>query len=122
MKESELEDCYDLDFYAPMVQTRYGVNLKSTVFKARKKKWKDRMATAFTSSGQLWDSDVEQEVKGHVARLVEITPATALHTQPGSPRSRLLWLRWNRSLPRRSVERGPIPMRAPIGHAPFVDR
>ncbi len=79
MKESELEDIYDIDFYAPMIKTRYGVNVRNTVFRARKKKWKDRMAQIFSSSGQHWDDQIERQVKGAVSALVQANPSAAVH-------------------------------------------
>ena len=79
MRESELEDLYNPDLYRTMLQTEFGVSINSAMFRNRKKKWKERLAHSFQTSGQHWDDQVEKDVKIRVAQLVELDPGTALH-------------------------------------------
>jgi hypothetical protein len=62
-----------------MLQTEFGVSINSAMFRNRKKKWKERLAHSFQTSGQHWDDQVEKDVKIRVAQLVELDPGTALH-------------------------------------------
>jgi len=77
MKESEIEDLYEVNLYAPMLQNRYGVSTQSPKFKGNAK-WSERLRATFKHQGKTWSDQIEAEVKANVATLVETNPATAL--------------------------------------------
>lgn len=79
MKDSELEDLYDFKLYAEMIKRRYNVDLLSySSFKARRRKWTDRIQSAFAAGGQNWDESVCKQVKTQVADLVVADPGNAV--------------------------------------------
>ncbi len=79
MVDSEIEDWIDLDLYATPVLTHYNVDLRADAFKKRKAKWSKRVGVEFQRAGQLWNDQVEREVKSFVAELVENDPERALY-------------------------------------------
>jgi putative ATP-dependent endonuclease of OLD family len=78
MKESEIEDLYDVALYASMLQNKYGVSTASPKFKGSVK-WSDRLRETFRQQGKLWNDQVEKKVKADVADLVESNPTIALN-------------------------------------------
>ena len=84
MKESELEDLYDPNFYKPLILNQYRVAVDSPQFKG-KRKWSDRMANVFTANGRHWDDHIKAEVKMKIANLVASDPKNALHHQRRGP-------------------------------------
>lgn len=82
MKDSEMEDLYDLNFYKDMVRNRYNVSLgENAKFKTNKKKWSDRVGEVFKASGRLWNDSVKNALKADVACLVAASPGAALGEQ-----------------------------------------
>jgi len=78
MKESEIEDIYDENLYANLLQHKYGVSTASPKFKGTAK-WSDRLYDTFRNQGKLWSDGVESKVKLDIAELVEANPGTALN-------------------------------------------
>jgi putative ATP-dependent endonuclease of the OLD family len=78
MPESELEDCYDSDFYADAILNRYRVSLQDPKFRT-KKKWSERMHQTFIHQGQTWDDQVKAKLKLQIAGLVAANPESALN-------------------------------------------
>jgi putative ATP-dependent endonuclease of OLD family len=78
LRESELEDTYDVSIYRPTIENGYRVTLTTPKFRSRKK-WADRMADVFLQQGKPWDERVKAAVKDAVARAVEVDPTRALH-------------------------------------------
>ncbi|HVB58346.1 MAG TPA: AAA family ATPase [Candidatus Acidoferrales bacterium] len=58
LPESELEDCYNPDFYADTIQRSYRVSVQDPKFKSSKK-WSERMHQIFIHQGQTWDDQIE---------------------------------------------------------------
>lgn len=85
MRESELEDLFDFALYREMVRRRYNVDLNTATFRARRRKWTERVRQAFLSAGQHWDDQVCRQVKQQVAELVELKPDSALFDAWRSP-------------------------------------
>ncbi len=80
MKDSELEDLYDLGFYKDLIWNQYKVQLEHNAkFNTNQKKWSDRVAEIFKMSGRSWDEKIEAEVKAKIADLVESNPKAALN-------------------------------------------
>jgi putative ATP-dependent endonuclease of OLD family len=84
MKESELEDLYDLPFYKGLIWNTYKVPLDSPRF-GGKKKWSDRMADVFKAAGKPWNDAVKADVKARVANLVASDSANALNQHKRAP-------------------------------------
>lgn len=78
LPESELEDCYNTEFYADAVQRAYRVSLQDPQFKSNKK-WSERMHQVFIHQGQTWDDHIEAKVKSQIAALVAENPQAALN-------------------------------------------
>jgi len=77
MRESEIEDLYNVDLYSQMLQQDYGVSTLSPKFKGNRK-WSDRLRDTFTTCGKTWSDQIEGNIKLEVAKLVEASPGTAL--------------------------------------------
>jgi len=78
MKDSEFEDCLDLDLYKDSVLSKYGVDLSTKQFKTNNK-WSERMKATFMGQGKPWDDAIEKEVKYFVADLTLKNPQSALN-------------------------------------------
>jgi predicted ATPase len=80
MKDSEIEDLYDLSFYKDLIRNQYNVTLEGNPkFKSNKKKWSDRISDAFKAAGKPWTEALEMEEKAKVAALVAGNPCIALN-------------------------------------------
>jgi hypothetical protein len=79
MKESEFEDCLDVDLYKDEVFKNFGVSLDIVQFKKGKVKWSDRMENSFRAHGKVFDSVIANQVKLTVSGLVAAHPGVALH-------------------------------------------
>jgi putative ATP-dependent endonuclease of OLD family len=84
MRNSEMEDCFDLAVYKDAVLMEYGVNLAAPAFR-QNAKWSDRVKACFTASGKPWGDRVKAKVKDTVARAVAASPATALNDHKRQP-------------------------------------
>jgi putative ATP-dependent endonuclease of the OLD family len=78
MKESEIEDLYDVNLYTSLLTNRYGVSTASPKFKGNDK-WSARMREAFKSQGKPWSDTIAGRVKADIAQLVASNPAEALN-------------------------------------------
>jgi putative ATP-dependent endonuclease of OLD family len=78
MKESEIEDMYEMSIYSTLLQNKYGVSTASPKFKGNAK-WSDRTRETFKHHGKPWSDQIEASLKFEVAELVEANPATALN-------------------------------------------
>jgi len=77
MAEAEMEDMYDQNVYAQMLNRRYGVSVSHRAFRSNRK-WSDRMGATFREQAKSWTDEVKQEVKNQVARAVGANPGEAL--------------------------------------------
>lgn len=81
MQDSEFEDFYDIELYREFIRNRYSVQPEiNAKFKNNKKKWSDRMADVFKTSGKPWDSTTESQLKLEVAKLAAANPEAAIHS------------------------------------------
>jgi putative ATP-dependent endonuclease of the OLD family len=78
MKESEIEDLYDVNLYSDMLINKYGVSTQSPKFKGNAK-WSSRMRDTFKHQGKNWSDQIEMIVKADIAELVELNPGKALN-------------------------------------------
>ncbi len=78
MQDSEIEDTYAKELYAPKMLNSYGVNLECPKFKTSRK-WSERMRDAFKQHGKQWDDKYESKIKLEVAELVAASPQAALN-------------------------------------------
>ena len=78
MKNSELEDIFDVSLYRTSLETEYGIDLKTSKFK-NNNKWSDRMKETYLSQGKPWDDSDEMKVKYSLAKIVEKNPLTILN-------------------------------------------
>lgn len=79
MRESELEDIYDLGCYEAAVVREFGVDLRDSAFRGRAK-WSLRAKACFERQGKTWDRRVAAKAKAAVASAVERSPSTALNS------------------------------------------
>jgi len=78
MKESEIEDLYNLEIYSEHVLGEYGVNLNVSSFK-KNKKWSDRIKELFRNQGKPFNDDIKSKLKAEIAGIVLRNPAAALN-------------------------------------------
>ncbi|QFY77106.1 hypothetical protein DUD43_05090 [Alcaligenes faecalis] len=78
MRNSELEDCFDVDVYADDVMAKFGVDFRSTTFRGNEK-WSDRAKKSFENAAKPWGERIKAQLKDTVARAVAKSPATALN-------------------------------------------
>jgi putative ATP-dependent endonuclease of the OLD family len=80
MKESEIEDLYDIGFYKDLIWNQYKVAVDGNPkFKTNKKKWSDRVGDVFKASGKAWDDSTKMVLKSKIAELVAANPKMALN-------------------------------------------
>ena len=66
MKESEFEDCINLDIYKEMISEEYGVDLSILPQFKNNNKWSIRLKNSFISSGKPYDETMEKEIKSKI--------------------------------------------------------
>lgn len=84
LDESEFEDMLDEALYVDFIMNTYGASLATSKFKG-KKKWSDRMKSAFEHQGKVWSGKVEAKIKAGVADLVVGSPTKALNQHKRGP-------------------------------------
>lgn len=80
-KDSEIEDMLDKKIYRDAILTKYGVEVDTDDFKARHRKWSDRIKTVFEKSAKLMDEDVLIEIKLFVSSIVKNNESIALRPE-----------------------------------------
>lgn len=80
-KESEMEDMIDVDLYRNEINKMFSIDLTIGKFKARNKKWADRIKDIFNNEGKLINDDVLNEIKLKVAQLVAANAEKALRSE-----------------------------------------
>lgn len=80
-KDSEIEDMLDKALYRDAILNRYGVDIKTDVFKAKHKKWSDRIKTVFDNSAKMMDENTLDEIKLSVSSLVKENVTKALRPE-----------------------------------------
>lgn len=71
MRQSEIEDIFDLKAYKDIIFNRYNVHLDKPEFRKNRKVWSERVKEQFGVQGAFWDESVESEVKTLIADQVE---------------------------------------------------
>lgn len=79
--ESEFEDLVQVALYADDVRKTYGVDLESAKFAKGKRKWSDRVESAFSASAKLWDDEILKTLKKRVSELVVAHGSASLSAQ-----------------------------------------
>lgn len=79
-QSSEFEDMLNPDIYKQKILEQFGVNLDSPSFKG-KKKWSERIETAFKSQGKLIFPETLSAIKGIVSDEVQNNRLDSLHPQ-----------------------------------------
>jgi len=77
-RNSELEDCFNLDVYKETVIDEYGVDLDHKRFHDSNK-WSERVRNVFLDQGKRWDPKIESEIKTLVANCVSESPESSLN-------------------------------------------
>jgi len=77
MKDSELEDLFDVSVYKNWVLDSYGVDVQAGTFR-NNRKWSDRMADTFLTQGKQWTPNVAKAVKVGLSELVKTSPTISL--------------------------------------------
>ena len=80
-RDSEIEDMIDVELYRKRIESDYGVDLTIGKFKARNKKWADRIKEVFKDGGKMIDDGLLSEMKLKVAQLVAANPTKALRPE-----------------------------------------
>ena len=71
LRESELEDLYDVERYKADFRAQFGVDATLATPQGRRKKWSDAMGARFKASGKIWSEKEKLSVKSWLAREVE---------------------------------------------------
>ena len=77
MKDSEIEDCLDINCYKDAISREFGIDITSSKFSPKFKnsrKWSDRMKDCFILSGRLGDDHELSKAKAIVAEEVSKNP------------------------------------------------
>ena len=77
LKESELEDCLNVEIYRDAIERQCSIQLDKPAFRG-KTKWTTRMKAVYKSNGKTWSDDTEKKIKTIVADCVEANPKNAL--------------------------------------------
>lgn len=77
-KESEIEDMLSEGLYGKTILEKYGVNINIGEFKAKNKKWSDRIEIAFKKSGKIMEENTLKEIKLSISTLVKGNVPNAL--------------------------------------------
>lgn len=80
-KDSEIEDMLDKALYRDAILNRYGVDINTDVFKAKHKKWSDRIKTVFDNSAKMMDENTLDEIKLSVSSFVKENVTKALRPE-----------------------------------------
>lgn len=70
MKESEFEDCLNVDVYKKSILDEYGIDLNIHRLRGNNK-WSNRIKDLFSNLGKAWSSKIETNVKTLVANSVQ---------------------------------------------------
>lgn len=79
MVDSEFEDCVAMNCYEDSVLKDFGVNLNTPAFRGNKKKWSERLKSAFMDQGKPWNEGILRRVKAAVAEEVSKKPNGSLN-------------------------------------------
>lgn len=90
VKDSEMEDMLEVDVYRDEIEKAYGVDMSIGKFKARNKKWSDRIKEVFNDKGKIIDEDTLSEIKLKVAKAVASSPAKAIRPEGDAFLSKLI--------------------------------
>lgn len=80
-RECEMEDMLDETFYRDAIIEQFGVDISVGLFRARNRKWSDRINTVFVNAGKVFDDDTLIALKLLVAQKVAANPAAALRPE-----------------------------------------
>lgn len=75
--QSEIEDCYNPDFYREIIANQFSITPEDRSFRGNKK-WSDRMKEVFNNQGQTWNSNIEKKVKLIIANAVPESKADSI--------------------------------------------
>lgn len=81
VKDSEIEDMIDKELYREVIHCEYGVDITVDDFKAKNRKWSDRIKTVFDKSGKLIDENILEKIKLSVSSLVKNKEDVALRPE-----------------------------------------
>lgn len=80
-KDSEIEDMLDMGLYKDTINNKYGVDINIGEFKAKNKKWSERIRIVFDKSAKMMDDNILDEIKLSVSSLVKDNVSKALRTE-----------------------------------------
>ena len=80
-KDSEIEDMLDVELYRKTINGKYGVDINIGEFKAKNRKWSERIRIVFDKSAKMIDDNILDEVKLSVSSLVKDNVSKALRRE-----------------------------------------
>ncbi|MBO6835241.1 MAG: AAA family ATPase [Alphaproteobacteria bacterium] len=84
MKESEIEDLYDVGFYGPYLKKKFGVDMGvKGIGKGRK--WSNRLESIFVHNGMHWNNSIKNEIKWWLSDLAKENPGDILNKNIDGP-------------------------------------
>lgn len=83
MKDSEMEDCINIQIYSQLFHEKFGLKPEAKSFKGNEK-WSNKTRNLFLSAGKPWNDKIEKQAKLVVARAVEANPEAALNEHKNS--------------------------------------
>ncbi|MFA5785265.1 MAG: hypothetical protein WC962_10340, partial [Phycisphaerae bacterium] len=79
MRESEIEDLYNIDIYEDLVKRKFGITITPDI-NGHRHKWSKRMEKIFQSQGKRWNDKVKKQVKTLISELVESSQDNVINT------------------------------------------
>jgi len=80
-KDSEIEDMLDMGLYKDTIKDKYDVDINIGEFKAKNKKWSERIRIVFDKSAKMMDDNTLDEIKLSVSSLVKDNVSKALRPE-----------------------------------------
>lgn len=80
-KDSEIEDMLDMGLYKDTIKDKCDVDINNGEFKAKNKKWSERIRIVFDKSAKMMDDNTLDEIKLSVSSLVKDNVSKALRPE-----------------------------------------
>lgn len=90
VEDSEIEDMLDIGLYRETIFNNHGVDLNIGEFKAKNKKWSDRIKNVFDRSAKMIDENILDGIKLSVSSLVKDNASKALRPEGDELLNRLV--------------------------------
>jgi hypothetical protein len=80
LKEAELEDLYDKNWYRQGFRDKFGVDIQIKL-PGKRRKWSAHISLIFKASGKPWNERIKHDTKSWLANFAAEHPTKILHAQ-----------------------------------------